>query len=43
MYQRAIWWIKRDLRLRDNPALAWCIEHARVLALHGSRRRPTRR
>ncbi|MCB9496889.1 MAG: deoxyribodipyrimidine photo-lyase [Fibrobacteria bacterium] len=27
----AIWWVRRDLRLADNPALAAALEHARAV------------
>lgn len=30
----AIWWIRRDLRLADNPALTAAAQHGRVLALY---------
>jgi deoxyribodipyrimidine photo-lyase len=31
---RAIWWIRRDLRLSDNPALAAALAHGKALALY---------
>ena len=31
---RAIWWIRRDLRLSDNPALAAALAHGTALALY---------
>lgn len=34
-YGRVIWWIKRDIRINDNEALAWAVEHgANVLPLY---------
>lgn len=29
-----IWWLRQDLRLEDNPALAWAAEHGQVLAVY---------
>ena len=31
---RAIWWIRRDMRLADNPALMAAIEHGAVIPLY---------
>lgn len=30
----AIWWIRRDLRLADNPALLAAAQHQRLIALY---------
>ncbi|PZP39739.1 MAG: deoxyribodipyrimidine photolyase [Pseudomonas fluorescens] len=29
-----IWWLRQDLRLSDNPALAWAAERGRVVAVY---------
>lgn len=29
-----IWWLRQDLRLEDNPALAWAATHGRVLPVY---------